>query len=183
MDEEKIREMYENMPDDQLLNIALNEMDQLRDEFKQILRGVLRDRNLLSQTVKETISAGEEEMEEEFEKILESFRQTPCPLCQGHSRLNALSLRRTLGVLLFSFKWKRVVIGCPDCLNKKYRGAQLFNWLLGFWGFPGWYLAPIYLLGNKRDYSNMLNSGDEPTEDLINYVKENQKWLKVKLLQ
>jgi hypothetical protein len=200
----EIREHYQSLPDATLLDLAINGINDLREEYVPVLISVLKDRGLYSDSVREIIRDDQEEFkqreeirmhvdslepddleeeegikEQEFARILEQFRQARCPICKRASGLNALYLKFTVGIVFFSLKHKKLVIGCPECLRKEFIQNQVWTLLLGFWSVPGLILTPLYLLGNFVDYNGMIKEHNAPTKYLIDYVRKNLKWIKI----
>ncbi|RYY00338.1 hypothetical protein EON78_01445 [bacterium] len=161
---EELRKNYEKFDDKKLIQIATNEASGLRPEAVDLIKEIIKERGL-SENITKAIDAQLQEIDEiTLNDYTEILRNLHCPICKLNTyKLNATMTGRVISFIVFTSYEKKLVIGCPDCLEKANKDAMIKTALLGWWGLPwGLIRTPLALLLNNkmRNQSKLSEAND-----------------------
>jgi hypothetical protein len=149
---DELRENYKNFPDDKLIRIATTDVSGLRPEAIQVLQDEIKRRGLSDGLIDGIKIQTKEISEDELLAYSELLRRRPCPVCNSAStKLNATMTAAVVSYIIMTSYEEKLVIACPNCLDKANKNAMIKTFLLGWWGFPsGIYRTIKALLHNKK---------------------------------
>lgn len=106
----------------------------------------------------------------EIEDYAGVLAQLPCPICDRTTQpLNATITYTVKSFIAYTQMRKKVIVACPDCLNKKNNQAITLSALLGWWGFPwGLIKTPQYIYNNVK--AKKENKGKHPNDTLLAFA-------------
>jgi hypothetical protein len=149
---DELRENYKSFPDDKLIRIATTDVSGLRPEAIQAMQEEIKSRGLSSGLLDGIEVQTKEISKDELLAYCELLRRQSCPLCNSTStKLNATMTTTVVSYIIMTGSEEKLVIACPDCLDKANKEAMIKTALFGWWGFPsGIYRTIKALLHNKK---------------------------------
>lgn len=169
---EQLRKNYERFDDRKLIRIATEEAISLRPEALELVKEIIKERNLSEDVLKGV----EVQFKEVDEKILNEYtellRKLPCPVCKSTAdKLNATLTGNVISFVIMTNYEKDIKIACPKCLDKLNNKAMIKSALLGWWGIPWGIVRTSQALILNSKMKNK-NHSDEPTEILTGFVSK-----------
>jgi len=163
---------YRTLPDERLLQLALEEADGLTAEAVAALKSEIHFRGL-AERIDAAVEVQRRPHDPEEERLLVArFRRLPCPVCgDSAGLLNAVVLARVRTILFAVGYEEFIVIACPPCISRETAEAKTggLSWLLFPWGT----VKNIRVMNTNRiARSTALDEG--PSEFLLAYVAENR---------
>lgn len=168
-----IAEFYSKKTDSQLIQIATEKAQGLRPGVLEIIETEIKKRNLNPNFFEGAKAQNKEYSLEEITELSQRLRSLPCPLCGNKTaKLNGTIMHTAKSFIFFSFFRKELIIGCPDCLDRKNQESITSTALLGWWGIPwGILKTPFYIYNNIKEKKQ--NRIPEPNETLLGFTIEN----------
>ena len=165
-----LRKNYKGYSDDLLIRIATTDASGLRPEAIQVMQEEIKSRGL-SETLVKGIEVQRKEISvKELLEYCELLRKQPCPICGAtSSKLNATMVGSVVSFIVVTNYEKKLLVACPDCLNKANKDAMIKSALLGWWGIPWGIVRTIQALifNNKMSSQTQLA---EPNDFLKGFV-------------
>ena len=132
-----LRKNYKRYSDDQLIRIATTDASGLRPEAIQVMEEEIKSRGLSTDLLKGIEVQRKEITEGELLQYCELLRKQPCPICSSTSnKLNATMTGSVVSFIVMTNYEKKLLVACPDCLDKANKDAMIKSALLGWWGIP-----------------------------------------------
>lgn len=132
--EERLREHYRKLHDEDIERLANYEAGELSPEALAILKEEIKRRALSDefQTAADIQMRGVSE--EDQEEIIRKISVFPCPLCgRKQNYLNAFNVMNVKSYIILTNIEKPLIIACPECISSSARKALLKNRnILGF---------------------------------------------------
>lgn len=152
MDLRDIEKHYERISDDEIIRIATTDACGLRPEVFEIIENEIKKRNLDPSILNGVLAQNKDHSFEEIEMYSKLLRDLPCPICGRINRkLNGTILHTVKSFIFVTEYEEKLIIACPDCLDKKNDEAILSTALLGWWGIPaGFFKTPVYIYRNLK---------------------------------
>lgn len=169
---EQLRKNYERFDDRKLIRIATEEATSLRPEALELVKEIIKERNLSEDVLKGVEVQFKEVDEKTLNEYTELLRKLPCPVCKSNSdKLNATMIGNVMSFIIMTNYEKAIKIACPKCLDKFHNKAMIKTALLGWWGIPwGIIRTSQALILNSKMKSK--NHSFEPTEILSGFVSQ-----------
>ena len=173
MNQAEIRDNYRRMPEHSIRQVALYEVRDLTAEGVDALRVVLNERGVSRDFNAAVDGQLADFTMEKHSELMRWFRTSQCPICGvAAALLNAAAPVKVSSFIFVTTESKEVVVGCPSCLKEAVRRANVWNFCLGWWGFP-W--GPIKTIAAMIENQHWCQWDDdaEPTDPFIAHVYEN----------
>lgn len=176
-----LRQVYEQLPNDRLVEVAKFRAGDLTEEALRVLRDELARRGLDADLAPALAAQLTPVDGPEHRRLLASFRSQPCPLCRSAATLlNAAEVHSCQSFLILSVRRNSLVIGCLSCVNAAIDRADGLTMLAGWWCLP---VGPIWsvmaLRANARAKKSMRNGN--ASEALVEHVRRNRGELALRL--
>ena len=160
---EKVRNTYASLTDDQLIQIANKEADDLTPLGYNILQEEINRRGLY---VREKIFKHEIPDDVELDKFIDLIEGLSCPGCGSREKpLRSRITREVISMVVFTNSHECPIIGCEDCLKKWDRANRLKTALLGWWGLPYGIVKTYRALAKNRAADKAPQRENEDTFD------------------
>ena len=136
-DLDKIRDYYAQLTNDQLENIAMYEVQDLREDVLKIVEAEIKKRGL-----EEVYSNAIDEQSQpitpnRLEELTNKIKQLPCPICNNnHSDLIGGTIRKVRSFIVYSSYSHGHIIGCDTCVERERTKHIGISMALGWWGIP-----------------------------------------------
>jgi hypothetical protein len=170
---EELRKNYKRLSDDVLIKIATTEAAGLRPEAIQVIHEEIRNRRLSEGLIGGMEIQTKELSEVELLAYCELIRQQACPVCNSSSqKLNAIITYTVIGYVILTGSEDKLIIACPNCLEKKRKDAMRKTAFFGWWGFPKGFFYTISALLNNKKMSKQTHL-TEPSDYLKHFVLNN----------
>jgi hypothetical protein len=133
-----IRETYQRMSDEELVRVATQDAVGLTEETYEIIKDEIARRNL-SPNIQKGVEAQQQKTYtlDEIDQYCELIRNLPCPISgRTDAPLNATYTESVMSVIFITQSERKVIIACPDELDKANNDAITRTALLGWWGIP-----------------------------------------------
>ena len=183
----ELRKNYERFNDDKLIRLATEQATMLRPEALDVLKQVIKERGLsenINSGIEAQLRVADEASLLEYCNLL---RNLSCPVCNSSSfKLNATITGTVVSFIVFTNYEKKLVIACPNCLNKQNNDALTKSLLFGWWGIPWGIVRTIQALifntkmqkqNNQMEANDVLKSFVRSKVGKIEMNKNNQKEL------
>jgi len=161
---EQLRATYEKLSDDKIIQLATGEAAKLRPEALEILKEIIKERNL-SEDIERGIDIQFKAIDEDtLAEYVELIRNQPCPVCNAAiEKLNASQIQTVYSFIVFTTYNKDFKIACPGCLTTANNNAMVKSALLGWWGLPWGIIRTIQalLFNAKMKKQNRLPESSE----------------------
>ncbi|MCX2575368.1 hypothetical protein [Pedobacter sandarakinus] len=169
---EQLRKNYERFDDRKLIRIATEEATSLRPEALELVKEIIKERNLSEDILKGVEVQFQEVDKETLNEYTELLRNLPCPVCKSNSeKLNATITGSVVSFIIITNYEKGIKIACPKCLDKLHNNAMIKTALFGWWGIPwGIIRTSQALILNSKMKSKNHSSG--PTKILSGFVSK-----------
>ena len=132
-----VQETFERLTDQELLWRATREAEGLTPEAEQILKAELAKRGLNANIEKSIEAQKKTYTLAELDTYCNIISSVHCPTCDSAAQpLNATITGEVISFVIMSTYNKRIVVGCPDCLDKANNNALAKSLALGWWGIP-----------------------------------------------
>jgi hypothetical protein len=132
-----IREYYQKMTDEDLIHAATHHASGLAPEAQDIVKEEITKRKLDSRISTLVEAKNKNYTEGEIEQYCYIIQKLRCPICQDATQnLNATLTGEVVSFVVFTWRKKALIIGCPDCLDKANRAALAKTAVLGWWAIP-----------------------------------------------
>jgi len=167
----QLRKNYEKLDDNKLVSLAILEATSLRPEALELLKQVIKERGL-SADIDNGIDAQLQANSYTIGTYADLLRKQPCPICNSTGeKLNATMTTNVMSFILITQRKKRLIVACPDCLDKANNDAIRKTAFAGWWGFPWGIIRTIQALisNNKMKKQNRLTDANDV---LLDFVKE-----------
>jgi len=165
-----LRKNYKRYSNDELIRIASTDASGLRPEAIQVMQEEIKSRGLSDELVKGIEVQRKEITDAELLDYCEVIRKQPCPVCNSSaSRLNATLVGTVMSFILITNYQKKILVACPDCLDKANKNAIIKSALFGWWGLP-WgiiYTIQSFIFNNKMSKETRLQT---PNSNLKGFV-------------
>lgn len=178
MDLWEIRKNYETMSDSKLIDVITTNAQGIQPEVFEIIENEIKKRNLDPDLLKVLVAQNEQHTIEDIYHYAELLRNLLCPICfNTHDKLNGTIYYTIKSIIITTLTQTKVIIACPDCLDKQNRKAIVSCLLLGWWGIPwGILKTPVYIYRNlKAKEENRMSDPNGPllsfTADHIGEIK------------
>ena len=169
---EQLRKNYERFDDRKLIRIATEEATSLRPEALELVKEIIKERNLSEDVLKGVEVQFKEVDEKTLNEYTELLRKLPCPVCKSTSdKLNATLTGNVISFVIMTNYEKDIKIACPKCLDKLNNKAMIKSALLGWWGIPWGIVRTSQALILNSKMKNK-NHSYEPTEILTGFVSQ-----------
>jgi hypothetical protein len=170
---DQLAEHYREMPEEQLLQIALHEASGLTPEALTVLYAEIEARGLGPMVGRAVHAQTVSLSHSDIEVLVEAVRRQVCPECGRSERLlNGGVIADAKSFVLFTTFNKQTAIACPECLAALAKRAALMTAVLGWWGFPWGPIRTLQALAN--DIRTMRQrSREDATAVLWQFVEEN----------
>jgi hypothetical protein len=161
LDPQFIRETYQKMPDSELVRVATEDAYCLTEEAYQIIKEEIARRNL-SPDIQKGVEAQKKIPEytvEEIDQYCELIRNLPCPVSgRTDQPLNATYTESVFSIVILTQREGKIIVACPDELDKASNNASLRTALLGWWGLPWGPIRSIraFIRNEKAKRSNRI---------------------------
>lgn len=152
MDLRAIEKNYDRMSDSKLIEVITTNAQGIQPEVFGIIENEIRKRNLDPNLLNAIIAQNEHHSLEDIYRHSELLRDLPCPICDNsRDKLNGTVCYTIKSIIITTFTATKIVIACPDCLDKQNRKAITSCSLLGWWGIPfGILKTPVYIYRNLK---------------------------------
>lgn len=164
-----VRDTYRRMADAELIRVATQDAAGLTDEAYEIIIEEIARRNL-SPDIQKGVEAQQKIPAysiEEIDNYCELIRQLPCPISgRTDAPLNATYTEVVMSFVVITQIEKKIVVACPDELDKASNQASIQTALLGWWGIP-W--GPIRTI--RALIRNGKSKGNNHSESPNNYLR------------
>jgi hypothetical protein len=173
IDIELVKDNYARMSDEELVHIASKDAAGMRPDAQQVIKDELKKINLDSNLVKGVEIQNRQVTNVDAETLSEMIRSLECPICgkDGH-KLNATITNQVFSFIIITNRTKKLVIACPDCLDKANNNAILTTSLFGWWGFPWGIIRSIQAIIDNM-VSKRNNRLDQANEQLKKFTLSN----------
>jgi hypothetical protein len=154
----QLRKNYENLNDSKLIALATQDATSLRPEALELLKQVLKERGL-SSDLEKGIEAQLQANPYTIGIYADLLRKQPCPISNSSDeKLNATMTTNVISFILMTQRKKKLIVACPDCLDKANNDAIMKTAIVGWWGFPWGIIRTIQALisNNKMKKQNRL---------------------------
>jgi hypothetical protein len=149
---DELRENYKGFSDDKLIRIATTDVSGLRSEAIQALKEEIKSRGLSDGLIDGIQVQTKGISDDELLAYCELLRRRVCPVCNSSStKLNATLTATVVSYIIITSSEEKLVVACPNCLDKANMDANIKTALFGWWGFPlGIYRTIKALLHNRK---------------------------------
>lgn len=168
-----IKEHYESLDNEVLLRIAVNEANQLTPEAVEALIEVLIEKGVNLELIKNIHLQCINFSDAELNEIAYTYSNLKCPICNMNKKINAIKLKSIMGLIVFSGKENKVVIGCRECLMKGKKAVNKKNLLLGWWSAHGIFQTPIAIISNNLNFEKIDKNFGTLSDEFLDFVKKN----------
>jgi len=132
-----VQERYQSMSDDDLVRVATQDAYGLTPEAIEVVKAEIQNRGLDDNFVKGVEAQNKTYSLEEVDIYCGIVSNLSCPSCGKRTeRLNGTMISEVMSFILFTNYNKKIIVGCPYCLDKANDDALLKTALLGWWGIP-----------------------------------------------
>ncbi|MBI5547810.1 MAG: hypothetical protein HY901_28335 [Deltaproteobacteria bacterium] len=172
-----LRETYSKMRDDQLLQLAECELEQLTPEAQQALQAELNARKSgCAQRARAGSSpSAASGTEEQLQTLVGQARTMACPSCKRREEpLNAFKLERVTSILVRVIHTRAIMVGCPTCIEARAKSWNFTTYMLGWWHFPLGIAATIAALATNSPALGA-RKRKAPTSEFLLYVQIHQQ--------
>ena len=161
------------MPDERLLQIALQEAAGLTPKALAVLHAELDARGIDSAVGRAVTAQTRELSRRDVDALVAAIQKQPCPQCGRTDRpINGGEVADAKSFILFTTYDSHIAIACPDCLAAKAKRAALVTAALGWWGFPFGPIQSVKAL--RRDFRTIRQRDrNEPSDALRTFVEQN----------
>jgi hypothetical protein len=132
-----IEERYQRMTDDEFVRIATQDAVDLTPEAMEVIRAEILKRGLDQNIVKAVEAQNRLLTPEEIESYCDIVSRLRCPACFNKTeRLNGTQTSEVISYIFMTQSKKKLIIACPQCLDKANNKALTKTALFGWWGVP-----------------------------------------------
>src|SRR5258706_3214524 len=156
-----VRETYQRLTDNELIQIATQDAAGLTPEAQEIIKEEIKRRKLDANIVAGVQAQNKTYTIEEVDEYCEIIRKLNCPICgTSISKLNATMTGEVISFIFFTHYNKKIKIACPECLDKANYKALTKSVILGWWGIPHGIIKTIQAitLNTKSKKNNHLDT-------------------------
>jgi hypothetical protein len=173
MDLGEIEKNYEKMSDTRLIEVITTNGQGIQPEVIRIIETEIKKRDLDPNLINGLIAQNEEYSLEDIYHYAELLRNSPCPICNNtRDKLNGTIYHSIKSIIVATFTETRLIIACPDCLDKQNQKAIVSCSLLGWWGIPwGILKTPVYIYRNLKGKGE--NRISDPNGPLLSFTADN----------
>ncbi len=169
----EIKKYYESMNDQSLYQLAVYESKDLTPEATEALLEVISARKLDLNVIENVEKQRKEYSQDELLLLVDSFSKIKCGICNEENGINAIRLKFVKGVVFFTFKKTKTVLGCKCCLEKEKINVNKENLLKGWWSYTGIIRTPLAVISNNLSYKKLEKDFEKPSQEFIEYTKNN----------
>ena len=170
IDIQLVRENYQKLSDSELIEAVTTNAGGLTPEAFEVVKEEISKRRLDTSIIKGVEAQNRSYTIEEIDKYCEVIRNLNCPSCDtNHTRLNGTMTSEVMSFILFTQQNKKIIIACPDCLDKANNSALTKSAVLGWWGIPWGIIRTIQAIGQNIN-SKKTNHSNEPNPFLRSYA-------------
>jgi len=169
LDPAVVRETYQRLTDAELTRVATQDAAGLTPEAQEIVQEEIKRRGLDISIVRGVQAQNRKYTIAEIDAYCELVRALDCPLCASYVKLNATMTNQVVSVIVMTHYKKKVVVACPDCLDKANTNALTTSVLAGWWGIPWGIIRTIQAI-NGNIASKKTNHSEEPNKYLRGFV-------------
>lgn len=179
-DADRLRATYAALSDDRLLEVATRRVGDLTAEGFQALHDELVRRGLDQATQPAVAAQLRTADDPAHQELVRRFRAEPCPICGKRTEpLNAVVVRRCIGLLIYTEHRAQRVVACPTCLREALRRDDAVSLLFGWWSLPGFFRTFGALRHNGRAARSLGNGA--ATAELTAYLMAERGTLAARL--
>lgn len=165
-----LRSNYKHFSDEELIHIATSDASGMRPEAIQVMQEEIKSRGLSTDLLKGIEVQRKDISESELLAYCELVRNQPCPICGSTStKLNATIAATVVSYIIMTSKDRKLIVACPDCLDRANKAATRKTALFGWWGFPHGIFSSIKAILHNRKMSDEIQLA-EPNGPLIGFV-------------
>jgi len=170
IDKKFIKDYYSRMSDEDLIRETTQQAYNLTPEAYEVIDEVLRSRNLDKQVHSAVEAQKKEYTPDEIDEYCKILQYLKCPVCgSSQNKLNGTLISETVSFLIVTTSYKKIIIGCPDCLDKESAKARDKTLMLGWWGFPWGPIRSAQSLNINSD-SKRFHRIDKPNHHLQSFT-------------
>lgn len=165
-----VRENYQKMSDEELVHVATQDASGLTQEAQEVVKEEIQKRGLDANIIKGLEAQNKAFEIKEIDIYCNIVQNLNCPVCGSASqKLNATLTGEVISYILLTQCKKKIIVACPDCLDKASKAALTKTATLGWWGIPwGIFRTIQYITLNLK--SKKANHLDTPNKFLRSFV-------------
>lgn len=163
IDIQLVKDHYARIGNEELIHIATKDAAGMTPEAQEVIKAELRSRNLDSSFIKGVEAQNREHSLADISTYCEILRALDCPKCGSTGyKLNATLTNQVMSFIILTQRSKKIVIACPDCLDRANNNALLTTVAMGWWGIPWGPIRSIMAIADNISYKKS-NRIDQPT--------------------
>lgn len=168
-----ISETYQKMDDQELVRVATTDAAGLTIEAQEIVKNEIRKRHLDLNILNGIDAQQKEYTIETIDTYCRLIQQLPCPISGSDTDLlNGTNTSVVMSFIFLTTRKRKIIIACPEELDKANNRASLMTALLGWWSLPWGPIRSIQaIIQNER--SKRTNRIDTPNDSLRTFVLAN----------
>jgi len=130
-------ETYQRMTDEELIRIATQDAHGLTPEAMEVVKAEISKRSLDKNIIRGVEAQNKSYTVQDIDTYCDIVSKLNCPGCGSSvKKLNATMTYEVMSFLFFTSTRRKIMVGCPGCLDKANNNALTKTAFLGWWGIP-----------------------------------------------